>query len=254
MRVKNKALEDLPSITAFFVCLFSVLTSLLLLSLQPCLNIAVRKCKSLIGLQASYQFPNILNIFAVPYTALEVALVSVNVLVIVMLFLLTIRYCTSIKSVAIIFPAGFFAIHLIWFFIFNDGFIPLNCMVSSLLIGLYLSLYQPIKFNIDNLSDRLITALIQGKIDHIKLLIKIILTVALAITGSTVAFNYVYMEKLFHLAGDGKYELALYSAQRQIASIMIWNVLAFLGFVLPKLYNRIGDVLNIILTKSKTTH
>jgi|GEM_PF-5095685 len=238
----------LPIKTRVFICLFAFFTSFLLIGLQPCLNPTVRECKLIIGIASPYNFYNLINMLVIPTTIFQITLLAINFFIIAILFTASFIYCKTLNLMAIVFPACYFGLHLVWFGIFKDGFIPLNCTISSLLVGIFINAHQPLDFKIESIREDMRTMFIQEKINYIKYFIKIIVTVALAITGSAVAFNYGYMEKVFKMAGSGNYELALYIAQRQVATIMIWHVLIFLVFVLPRIYKRIDDILDLSKT------
>ena len=69
---------------------------------------------------------------------------------------------------------------------------------------------------------------------------------AVAITGGSIVFNYRYMEKTYQAAGLGNYERALYISQRLIATMLVWHAVILVLFVLPRMYKKIDEVINVM--------
>ena len=226
------------------ICL-SVITSILLLCLQPHVNPAVIKSQSHIRCKSSHEFGILWENFYYPKDKNDILIFVFDILFLSIIGTLLLLFCKSQMLLTMGFGLSFTFIHLVWYLIYKDGFVPLNCLVSAMIFMLIIYHAYPVSLPDGSVTQEFRKIFVEQNTNNIRHLITLMLTIAIAIGVSIMAFNFSYMSKMFSSAGEAQYERALFLAQKSVATIAIWNFILFLLFLLPVMYDKINRLIKL---------
>ncbi len=224
------------------VCL-SIVTSILLICLQPHVHPDVRKNQVNVRRESSHEFKDIWENFCLPEKPLDILILCIDILFLLATGLIIFRFIERPKLLAAAFGISFMSIHLVWYFIYRDGFVPLNALVSASIFILVIYHVYPVSLPVGDATPAFREVFIEQNADNTRHFIGQLLIIAIAVGVSALAFNFTYMSKMFQEGDQGR--KALFLAQRSIVTIGLWNAMLFLFFLLPIMYGKINRLIDL---------